>query len=248
MIDDTTATQAQPELDDAPAAEDTPTAYTDRIARKEAARLATRPHIDDLVDAVVRDHLDRLVLLARPGEKLIVERFATILPGSPWLDTKTYTVQSVDEATGRVHLWDDELQRTALTDYIGGLKAGYRFKLPAKGRPVVASKRKRGRPRKAAPTPTAAQPPVPSADAQPSEKRGRGRPKGVKNRPKAEIAAEKKAKATAKAAKKAVRAAKAAARRPKAAPTSSSKAKPAAAPASRKGPGAAPARRTSAKR
>lgn len=186
--------------------DETPSAYVTKAAAKEAARLATRPNIDDLVDAVVKDDLGRQILLARPGEKLIVERFATILPGRPWLDTKTYTVQSVDEATGRVHLWDDELQRTALTDYIGGTKVGYRFKLPTKGRPVVASKRKRGRPKKvvtnlpATPTPAAA--PTTNPDGTPV-KRGRGRPKGAKNRPKDVIVAEKKLKAAKKTARRA---------------------------------------------
>lgn len=189
-----------------PAADETPSTYVTKAAAKEAARLATRPNIDDLVDAVVKDDLGRQILLARPGEKLIVERFATILPGRPWLDTKTYTVQSVDEATGRVHLWDDELQRTALTDYIGGTKVGYRFKLPTKGRPVVASKRKRGRPKKvvtnlpATPTPAAA--PTTNPDGTPV-KRGRGRPKGAKNRPKDVIVAEKKLKAAKKTARRA---------------------------------------------
>jgi hypothetical protein len=184
---------------------ESPTAFAAEMSAKEAHRLATRPNIDDLMDAVVRDDLGRQVLLVKPGEKLIVERFATILPGRPWLDTKTYTVQTIDEATGRVHLWDDELQRTALTDYIGGTKVGYRFKLPIKGRPAVSNKRKRGRPKKVAAVP-AAQPVqvAVGADGLPV-KRGRGRPKGVKNRDGATIAAEKKAKAEVKAAKKAAK-------------------------------------------
>ena len=194
----------------APAADETPSAYVTKAAAKEAARLATRPNIDDLVDAVVKDDLGRQILLARPGEKLIVERFATILPGRPWLDTKTYTVHSVDEATGRVHLWDDELQRTALTDYIGGTAVGYRFKLPTKGRAVVASKRKRGRPKKVV-TNLPAPPQQPAQAANPDgtpAKRGRGRPKGAKNRAADVIAAEKaakKAKKTIKAARKSAR-------------------------------------------
>lgn len=184
---------------------ESPTSFAAEMSAKEAHRLATRPNIDDLVDAVVKDELGRQILLVKPGEKLIVERFATILAGRPWLDTKTYTVQSIDEATGRVRLWDDELQRQALTDYISGTKAGYRFKLPIKGRPMVTNKRKRGRPKKivvapaVAPAATVQQPVGP--DGEPV-KRGRGRPKGTKNRDAATIAAEKKAKAELKAAKK----------------------------------------------
>ena len=200
MIDEN-ATQDVPE--------ESPNSFVQAMSAKEAHRLATRPNIDDMVDAVVKDELGRLVLLVRPGEKLIVERFATILPNNPWLDTKTYTVQSVDEATGRVHLWDDELQRTALTDYINGTKAGYRFKLPVKGQ-KISSKRKRGRPKKivvAKPQPVDAQPVAVNPDGTPV-KRGRGRPKGAKNRDKETIAAEKKVKAELKAAKKRAKAAK----------------------------------------
>lgn len=176
---------------------DSPNAYATAMAAKEAARIASRPAIDDLPDAVTRDTMGRLVLLARPGDKLVVERYATVLPGKPWLDTKTYTVQTIDEATGRVHLWDDELQRVALTDYIGGTKAGYRFKLPIKGRPTVASKKKRGRPRKVQPVTT----PTTDTKGDDAPKR-RGRPKGSKNRSKDEIRSEKTLKAAKKRARK----------------------------------------------
>jgi len=177
---------------------DSPNAYAAAMAAKEAARIANRPVIDDLPDAVTRDPMGRLVLLARPGDKLVVERFATVLPGKPWLDTKTYTVHSIDEATGRVHLWDDELQRVALTDYIGGTKVGYRFKLPIKGRPVVASKKKRGRPRKVQPITT----PTSTSPAATETPKRRGRPKGSKNRSKEEIRSEKTLKAAKKRARK----------------------------------------------
>lgn len=198
-------------IDENTTQEESPNSFVQTLSAKEAHRLATRPNIDDFADAVVRDELGRYVLLVRPGEKLIVERFATILPNNPWLDTKTYTVQSVDEATGRVHLWDDELQRTALTDYIAGTKAGYRFKLPIKGR-KVSSKRKRGRPRKVVAAAPVAQPttaPTTNPDGTPV-KRGRGRPKGAKNRDREIIVAEKKAKAELKAAKKRAKVVKAA--------------------------------------
>jgi hypothetical protein len=190
-------------IDENTSSDDTesPNEYAVAMSAKEAHRLATRPNIDDMVDAVAKDDLGRPILLAKPGEKLIVERFATILRGRPWLDTKTYTIQSIDEATGKVHLWDDELQRTALTDYIGGTAAGYRFKLPIKGR-AISSARKRGRPKKVVPV---TQQPVVQPQEQGEVKRGRGRPKGVKNRDKETIAAEKKAVADVKSAKKAMK-------------------------------------------
>ena len=161
---------------------------------RERARLASKPNIDHLPDAVEKDELGRMVLLAKPGEKIVIERYATILRNNPWLDTKSYTVVSIDEATGRVYLWDDELQRRAMTDYVQALKVGHRIKLPT-ARTVITTKRKRGRPKKNKSVEQAA--PAPAG-----EKKRRGRPKGAKNRTKEEIAAEKAVKHAKKSAKK----------------------------------------------
>jgi hypothetical protein len=167
-----------------------------RAARAEATKVANKPMIDHLPDAVEKDELGIPVLLAKPGDKLVIERYATILKGSPWLDTKTYTIESIDIASGRVDLWDDDLGRNAITNYVEGLKVGYRFKLPA-GR-VGIGQRKRGRPRKN-PTgvPEETKPVELDANGQPIKKK-RGRPPGVKNRPREEIIAEKKAKIQAR--------------------------------------------------
>lgn len=146
----------------------------------------TPPAIDHLPDAIVKDSLGRPILLAHPGDKIVIERYATVLAHKPWLDTKTYTVESIEESTGIVHLYDEELYRNSSTNYIDGSKQGYRFKLAtAKGASI--GQRKRGRPRKnpetITPTPT-------PTDASPKK---RGRPKGAKNRPKSIIKAEKAA-------------------------------------------------------
>ena len=155
-----------------------------RAARLEAAKAANKPMIDHLPDAVEKDENGILTLLAGPGEKLIVERFATVLSHKPWLDTKTYTIQSVDVGSGFVSLWDDDLHRDATTNYIEGLKAGYRFKLVTKKGMQIGAK-KRGRPKK---NPTVEAKPVElDANGQPIKKK-RGRPPGVKNKSK-EIAA-----------------------------------------------------------
>lgn len=171
-------------------------------AAKEAARTANRPNIDSLPDAVVRDEDGKLVFLARPGEKVVIERFASVLPGRPWLDTKIYVVDRIDEVTGDVGLWDQELHRAAGTNYVKGLDAGYRFKLATKSTRIEG--RKRGRPRKDKGVEAAPPPPVLDANGQPVKKK-RGRPAGVKNRSKDEIAADKAAKADLRAAKKAAK-------------------------------------------
>jgi hypothetical protein len=142
----------------------------------------TPPAIDHLPDAIVKDSLGRPILLAHPGDKIVIERYATVLAHKPWLDTKTYTVESIEESTGIVHLYDEELYRNSSTNYIDGSKQGYRFKLAtAKGASI--GQRKRGRPRKNPET-------ITPTDASPKK---RGRPKGAKNRPKSIIKAEKAA-------------------------------------------------------
>ena len=135
-----------------------------------------------------------LSLLVGPGEKLIIERVASILTLKPWLDTKTYTIKSVDLASGYVMLWDDDLHRDASTNYIEGLQAGYRFKLVT-NKGMQIGKKKRGRPKK---NPTG----VPDMNLKPLEldangmpvKKKRGRPPGIKNRDRAVIVAEKRSK------------------------------------------------------
>lgn len=164
-----------------------------------------KPAIDHLPDAIVRNEMGMLVLLVKPGEKLVIERCASILASRPWLDTKTYVVQTIDEATGHVSLWDEDLHRFAGTNYVSGLKAGYRFKMATSKASAEIGKKKRGRPRKN--PPVEARPVQVGADGKP-EKKKRGRPAGVKNRPKDVIAAEKAAIRKARAEKAAKRTSK----------------------------------------
>lgn len=161
------------------------------LARDEEGN---KPLIDHLPDAVEKDAMGFLSLLVGPGEKLIIERVASVLTNKPWLDTKTYTIKSVDLASGNVSLWDDDLHRDASTNYIEGLKVGYRFKLVTR-KGMQIGKKKRGRPKK---NPTD----VPDVNTKPIEldakgmpiKKKRGRPPGVKNRDREVIKAEKHAK------------------------------------------------------
>lgn len=162
------------------------------VEARDAARMANRPMIDHLPDAIERDEFGRLVLRAQPGEKIIIERWASCLKTRPWLDTKTYTILTIDEATGVVRLWDDDLQRTAMSDYVKGTKVGYRFKLPTR-KGMNIGKKRRGRPKK---NPTDA--PVEKVESAPKK---RGRPAGAKSRSKEVIAAEKKAKVEARKSK-----------------------------------------------
>jgi len=165
-----------PEVDET----SSPTDFTAAASARETARLASRPNIDHLPDAIEKDEMGVWQLLARPGEKVIIERFSCILNGAPWLDTKTFVVDNVDGATGNIYLHDIELCRQAMTNIPIALKYGHRFKLPTARMVDLTSKRKRGRPRKVVEVSSA--PPPPPSEGEATPKR-RGRPKGSKNRP-----------------------------------------------------------------
>lgn len=167
--------------------------------RTDAERERAKPDISRLPNAVDNDGFP----LFRAGDKIIIERRSTILIGSPYLDTRTYTVVSIDTETGKLDLFDDTLCQSALSNYRQGLDRGYVFKL-ARGN-SVATKKKRGRPRKNAiedrteikATPT-------TTDGQPIKKK-RGRPPGTKNRDRETIKLEKKAKLSLRNERKARR-------------------------------------------
>lgn len=169
---------------------------------KERARLASKPVLDHLEDAVEVDELGIPTFTVAPGDKVVVERYATILRGSPWLDTKVYTVESIDGVTGTLRLWDDDDKCHAMTNYITGFAAGFKFKVPPAKGGVPTSQRRRGRPRKILP-PGQEKPstPILGEDGQPVKKK-RGRPPGVKNRPRDVIVEERRAKVKAKKSKK----------------------------------------------
>ena len=158
-----------------------PDTYEARIAAQEAHRLASRPNIDHLPDAVVKDDMGQYILLAKPGEKIIIERFYINLIGNPWRDTKTFEVDHIDGATGKVTLHDPELLRQVMYNVGEAIGYGFRFKLPSARMPNLTGKRKRGRPRKnpLAPLPTKG---ATAPSGEPKAKR-RGRPKGSKNNP-----------------------------------------------------------------
>jgi hypothetical protein len=161
---------------------DRPDHYEAKRAAQEAHRLASRPNIDHLPDAVIKDDMGQFILLAKPGEKVIIERFYINLNGTPWRDTKTFEVDHIDGATGKVTLHDPELLRQVMYNVGEAIGYGFRFKLPTARMPNLTGKRKRGRPRKnpLAPLPTKG---ATAPSGEPKAKR-RGRPKGSKNNPK----------------------------------------------------------------
>ena len=167
------------------------------IVSPEALTLGTRkpvakPDISSLPDAIVGGAAQ-----FKEGDKIVIERYSAFLKEKPYLDTKTYRVVRHDEFTGRIHLFDEQLDQNAIMNWKEALKFGTVFKL-AVGKVDISTKKKRGRPRK---NPIEEVKPVDAS----APKRGRGRPAGVKNRPKDVIAAEKaamKAKRAEKAKKK----------------------------------------------
>lgn len=158
------------------------------------AKAVNKPDISRLPSAV--DPSGRA--LFKPGDKIVVERYASCLPGHPYLDTKTYRVLGVDQSSGGVRLYEEVLNQYASTNFKEAIAVGYVFKF-ASGN-VVSTKKKRGRPRKNPVIDVVEK--ATETTAVVGEKRGRGRPKGVKNRPKDVIKEEKKAKAALRAAKK----------------------------------------------
>lgn len=159
-----------------------------------------KPDISHLEDAVVFDESGRPHLDVQVGDRIVIERYSGVLQDRPWLDTKPYYVNGVDQETGVLKLYFEELHQHARDNFIANLEIGNVYKkMPADGR--------WDSPPKVRYVPKA---PVQVQLTEYGEpiKKGRGRPKGVKNRPKDVIEAEKKANAEMRMAKRAARLAK----------------------------------------
>lgn len=170
---------------------------SDALAVLGNGKVVSKPDISRLPDAIVGG-----VAQFNEGEKIVIERYSSFLKGKPYLDTKTYRVVRHDEFTGRMHLFDEQLDQNAIMNWKEGIRFGTVFKL-ATGKVDVSTKKKRGRPKKL----VDGLPPEPKPEG---EKRGRGRPKGAKNRDKETIAAEKAERKAARTKKAALKARKAA--------------------------------------
>lgn len=140
-----------------------------------------KPDISALEDALEVNDDGTVKFIPIVGGKVVIER---CVEDGGWLDTNLYTVREIDEETGALRLIRDEFGHNAMSNYMEGILRGYVFKLPPKKGPIIARKVRAGKKTK----PTMTVPVDPSAP-----KKGRGRPKGSKNRPKEVIKAEKAA-------------------------------------------------------
>lgn len=102
-------------------------------------RLASRPSLDHLEDAVAEVEGNLMFLLSK-GDRLVIERKSTYLTGHPWLDTKVYTVKVVDQVTGDLKLFDEEYEQSAMSNFKTTREFGFVFKkAPKKGNPFTKS-------------------------------------------------------------------------------------------------------------
>ncbi len=88
-------------------------------AQREQQRLEKKPDISHFELGIVYDEASKVYTpLFEVGTKIVAERFAECLPGNPWLDTRVYTVLSIDDPTqGVVHCFEDEVKHHAYLGY-----------------------------------------------------------------------------------------------------------------------------------
>jgi hypothetical protein len=167
------------DADEAPSEEDL-LSHEQRFQRWQSKR----PPIDHLRDALHVDHqTGDIVPLFDVGDRIVVDRRTTLLKGVPWLETIVGKVRSIDDDTGLVTVYDEDSDpRNPPVRYTSFKDGLHTFKLAPE----------RGNPFEPPPPPKKEKPqPVPG-------KKGRGRPKGSKNRPKDVIKAEREARKAAK--------------------------------------------------
>lgn len=167
----------------------TPTEDTDTTLQGDEhlpddARLARwqsrRPSIEHLEAGVVFPPGEGTALpVFDVGDRIVVDCRTTLLRSNPWLETIVGRVRTIDDDTGLVSLFDEESDsRNPTVRWVSFRDPMFDVRLaPAKGNPFNAERIKATRP-----------PPAPG-----EVRRGRGRPKGSKNRPKDVIKAEKEA-------------------------------------------------------
>lgn len=98
-----------------------------------------RPDVSHMQDAVVPTG-EGLKFILKPGDKVVIERVTSVLKEPRWLDTFTYTVVDVDQATGNLKLHNDDLSQQASSNFKTGLERGYKFKVPSRVPVGVVSK------------------------------------------------------------------------------------------------------------
>lgn len=159
------------------------------------AESSQKPDITHLEDAIVGG-----TLLVKVGEKLVLERCASLVDKRYWLDTAVYKILTMDD-DGMMRLLCMETGRRVFDNWKEGpSKYSYVYKIPPKKGSFYKQRTKKI---KLAPT-MCAQKAVPTpvvAETVSSEKK-QGRRKGVPNRPKHVRLAEQKAKAEERLARK----------------------------------------------
>lgn len=145
--------------------------FASAVERAITPRERLRPPIDHLKNAV-RDGR----FLAKVGDRIVLERWATLLKGSPWLSTGVFLVRQIDSETGFVWLYDAACHNHSCTNFITGPASGAVKIMLAPGvkDPFTVP---RGAPEKTLQAKDA----VTNTDA---SKKRRGRPRGSKNRSK----------------------------------------------------------------
>lgn len=184
---------AQPEQPETSSDDDAIVLSLSDIQRR-ARWQARRPPIAHLKDAVVCAEIAKnpetgaAVMDSLPlfdvGQRIVVDCSTNFLFGRPWLHTLVGKVRSINDDSGLVSLYDEESDpRNPMVRWVSFKDGLHVFKLaPERGDPFAVRAVKAQLRREAA---MAANPT--------GEKRGRGRPKGSKNRPKEVIKAERDA-------------------------------------------------------
>lgn len=108
---------------------------------REQKRLSNKPYIDHLEDAITIEN-GVPFFNRKPGDTVIIERFASVLASKPWLDTRAYKVINIDAATGDLKLQDADCGQQSSSNYLTGPKLGYRFKIPEKKGAALPRKNK----------------------------------------------------------------------------------------------------------
>ena len=167
--------------------------------QRERKRLEGKPRVDHLSPGVMKINgatgQPVYLPLFDVGDRIIAERHASLLPGHPWLDTRVFVVLDIDDDTGVIHCFDDDLKNHAFI----GFKHPHTkiFLHPKKGKPFKAPKP----PTEISSTDNNKKQPGDEKESSGAVKK-RGRKAGSKNRPKSVIAAEKEAKRASKPKRK----------------------------------------------
>lgn len=101
--------------------------FAGAVERAISPRERLRPSIDHLKNAMKQTKAGQVippVFLAKVGDRIVLERWATLLKGTPWLSTGVYIVLTIDQENGWVGLYDNISHTHACTNFITGPASG----------------------------------------------------------------------------------------------------------------------------